>query len=518
MEIEYKRVIYNIKGKPSPKTMLISIPMYMYRIKTKKYEYGLDFFQRAFLKFKFRPDVDNTTIAACLGLNEDLINQVQDVLAFSGYLTHDGIITDKGREMRNDSIIIDEKKEEIGYVFKFVNEDKCLPYYIDRKMLGESPNYNTSNDGKLYISVGTKGDGEDRTIPVFPLNFIIGHKRNLPPPNVQTIIDLISKTAKKKRRGINPISNTDEIEKSLAVSFIPENAEPDLVRVCTCVYLPQREDGLYEPEWQVKDPFFEEDNSIQLKFYLQSFGNDDFKKEIDERFGDAKTLDAKNFSEFSKLIDENVERIKEEDYDPGFDLLDKELQKSLYSIIKNKFILQQKNYNDDDTIKQFISSCQMAFETIFRTDQQDRKYVYDIMKKEYSTPYGENSQPYRKKRRDALNDLIRNRIIVMSNPNKLISLAKVEPYYANSLRQYIYIWLLTYRYDNRSILFKLIDGKVINQLFDIADLRNEKQHGRTESENKNHAVTKENVENDYSFVNRFINQYIKLNYDQQKKK
>lgn len=517
MEIEYKRVIYNIKNQPSPKTVLVTIPMYMYRIKTTKLEYGLDFFQKAVLKLKYRSDVDNTTIARYLCLEEDLINEIQQALASSGYLTDDGLITERGREMCKNSIIVDDKKEELGYVFKFVNEDRCFPYYVNREMLGESPNYNISKDGNLYISVGTKGDGEDRTVTVYPLNSILKDRRNMPPPNAQTIIDLIIKTAKKKERDINDISSENTLMNSLTISFIPNNADPDLVGVCTCVYLPQREDGLYEPEWQVLDPFIENENSVQLKFYLQSSGDEDFKKKLDECFDNAKTLDGKNFTEFSKLLEENVERIKEDDLDLRIKQQDKELQKSLNTVIRSIYILRLTNYTDNDSGQLFYSSCQKALETIFLVDQEKRKNAYSNMKNDYSTPPNGNSQSYKRKRKEALNELIRNRIIVISNYRRLISLSKVEPIYAISLKQYIYICLLTYYYDNSSILFKLIKKeKIIDQLFDIAVVRNMKNHGSTDKKKINIPITKEEVEKVYSFLRDFINQYIKYNYEKKK--
>ena len=53
---------------PSAKAFLVSFPMYMYRMQTKKFAYGLDFFQRCVLKFKAKPGVTNSQIAAFLGL------------------------------------------------------------------------------------------------------------------------------------------------------------------------------------------------------------------------------------------------------------------------------------------------------------------------------------------------------------------------------------------------------------------------------------------------------------------
>ena len=133
MAQEYSRIIYNVRS-PGPKAFPISIPMYMYRIKTKKFRYGLDFFQKAVLRFRAKPGIENYQIGACLGLDESLIAEIQGVLSSSGYLTADGLLTPQGVDMLNnlDTLIIDKEHDEIGYVFQFVDRDDYLPYYVRR--------------------------------------------------------------------------------------------------------------------------------------------------------------------------------------------------------------------------------------------------------------------------------------------------------------------------------------------------------------------------------------------------
>ena len=107
-----------------------------------------------------------------------------------------------------------------------------------------------------------------------------------------------------------------------------------------------------------------------------------------------------------------------------------------------------------------------------------------------------------------MKELTRNKLITMTDPERLIRLSKkVEPSRANSLKQYIYNLILTYNYDNKSPLFKLIDGH-IEELYDIAELRNTKGHGQTESEGSVSMVTKEVAEKTYSFLQNFINTYM----------
>ena len=130
------------------------------------------------------------------------------------------------------------------------------------------------------------------------------------------------------------------------------------------------------------------------------------------------------------------------------------------------------------------------------------------MKTDYSTPLNGDKNTYCNKRRNALKDLIRNRQVTMTSPNRLLSLAKyVEPNRANSLKQYIYNLMLTYYYDDKSPLFGLVNGK-LDKLFDIADLRNEKGHGQTEASGEVSMITEAAAESCYSFIKEFFNKYM----------
>lgn len=500
MATEYNRIIYNVK-RPSPKALLVSFPMYMFRLKTRKFEYGVDFFQKAVLMFKSRPGISNSTIAACLGLEEDLVNEVQGVLAYSGYLSPDGLLTPHGLEMRNnlDTIVVDKNKEELGYIFQFVDRDDYYPFYI--KNLGEEPNLNS----KQEIIDGTKGDGKDRTRVPFPLDFISDKKRNLPFPNERVIFDIISKSGKE---GVfSEKLSVAELGRELSLSFVPEKPEPIIVQVCTYIYLPQKDDETYEPEWQVLDPFGNGNNS-RLKFYLESFKDSTFKKEIARQFEGAETIEGKSFAEYTKFIEKQVEFIKEEDFGIEFGGLDSNLQQFLNSVIRNLFTLRQYKYHDFDSGDQFIISCQRALETVFLIDSERRSEYYDQMKTDYSTPLNGDKNTYCNKRRNALKDLLRNRLITMASPNRLLFLAKyVEPNRANSLKQYIYNLILTYYFDDKSPLFGLVNGK-LDKLFDIADLRNEKGHGQTETSGEVSMITEAAAESCYSFIKEFFNKYM----------
>lgn len=501
---ESNRIIFNFYGlrRPSPKSILVSIPMNMYRIKTYQFEYGLDFFQRAVLMLKANPNVTNDMIAMSLGLDIELVKRIVGELQYNKYIDFNGLLTQDGRNKRNDidGLVINPEKDQLGYVLQFVDREGYYPYYITN--LGEEPNM--ADNAKIIV--GTKGDGQDIAKKPFDLSFINKDKRVLPFPNERVLLDLIIKTSHKEDLfGSKKIS---DIRDSLSISYFQDNPEPIPVTVCSYIYLPKREeDDSYEPEWQILDPFGNGDSS-QLKFYLESFNSPELKREIDKRFGDAKTLASKNFGDYSAFLMNELQRMRDNDFGVDIQRLDRNLQQSLDSAIKNMFIFRQYKYHDFDSGDMFIISTQRALETLFLLDAEKRCDIYEQMKADFSTPgFGDRDEYYRK-RRSLLKDVIRNKLITMSNPERLIRLSKkVEPSYANSLKQYIYNLVLTYNYDNKSPLLKLIDGH-IDELFDIAELRNSRGHGQTESEGPVAMVTKDVAEKTYSFLQNFINTYM----------
>lgn len=507
MATESDRIIFNVIKAPSPKSILVSFPMNMFRIKTCQFEYGLDFFQRAVLLLKANPNVSDEKIATSLGLDIELVKRIVRELQFNNLIDFNGFLTKAGWEKRNDidGLVVNPEKEQVGYVLQFVDREGYYPYYITN--LGEEPNL----DEKNRIIVGTKADGSDRSKEPFDLSFVNRGKRILPYPNERVLLDLITKTSRKEDLFGN--KSVKELRESLSISYLQDTPDPIPVTVCSYIYLPMREeDGLYEPEWQILDPFGNGDSS-QLKFYLESFNSQELKQEILKRFGDAETVGKRSFGDYAASILNEVQRMKDCDFDIEYKKLDKNLQQYLDSAIKHMFIFRQYKYRDFDSSDMFVISVQRALETLFRIDAQNRPVVYEQMKDDFGNPEGGNRDEfyeYYQKRRQLLKDLTNNRLIIMTEPGRLIGLAKnVDPKRANSLKHYIYNLVLTYNYDNNSPLFKLINGH-IEQLFDIADLRNNSSHGQAESEGSVEMLTEEDAENIYSFIQKFINSYMNI--------
>ena len=504
MVVESNRIILNVIKAPSPKSILVSFPMNMYRIKTFQFEYGLDFFQRVVLLLKANPKVSNEMIASCLGLDNELVERIVGELQYNNFIDYNGFLTQAGRDKRNDidGLVVNPEKEQVGYVLQFVDREGYYPYYITN--LGEEPNL----DEKNKIIVGTKADGTDRSKEPFDLSFINKRKRILRYPNERVLLDLIMKTSRKEDLFGN--KSVKEIQDSLSISYLPDPPDPIPVTVCSYIYLPMREDdNLYEPEWQILDPFGKGDSS-QLKFYLESFNSPELKKEIEKRFGDAETLASKNFRDYSVFLMNELQHMRENDFDVNFNKLDRNLQQYLDSAIKNMFIFRRYEYHDSDSSDMFIISTQRALETLFLLDAEKRTDIYKQMMADFSTPDHGDRDEYYKKRRSFLKEFTRNKLITMSDPERLIRLSKkVEPSFANSLKHYIYNLVLTYKYDNKSPLFKLIDGH-IEELYDIAELRNTKGHGQTENKGREIMITKEEAENTYAFLQNFINSYMNV--------
>ena len=399
-----------------------------------------------------------------------------------------------------DTLIIDKEHDEIGYVFQFVDRDDYLPYYVRR--LGESPNLSSKGE----IVVGTKGDGQDRTINPTPMTFIEDAKINLPFPGERVIFDLIGKSSTNNAE-TGRISAA-ELGRRLSVNFLHERPEPILVNVCSYIYLPQKDDDTFDPEWQVLDPFSDKaEPNAKLKFYIESFKDPSFRKTINKYFGDAETIEKRNFNDYARFIEKQVDNIIENDFGVEFKAMDNNIQQYLRSVVKSLFTYRQYKYADSDSRDLFVISCQKALETVFLLDKEQRAYNYTLMETEYSSPTKSESDSYFKKRKAALVDLMRGRIITTPVKDKLMSVTRVEPNRANSLKQYIYVFFLTYFFDNHSPLYNLIQGKV-EKCFEIADMRNESGHGQTEDSSRISNLGEDAAENTFTFIKDFFNEYM----------
>ena len=478
---------------------MVSIPLYMYRVETNEFEHGLNFFQKVVLKFKAKPGIKNETIALLIGLDDKLIAMVSAELQGKGLLSEHGSLSEKGREKLNEveGLVVNSGKRRIGYVFKYLNQDKLYPYFIQKV---EPADILEDKGQHPKIVTGTKGDGEDFTELPFFIDDLILKKQTFNKPSEREVLQLIQNTNRKGEQKQEDEEKKNKLSKQLSIRFLKD--QPEIVWVCTYIYLKENEEGYFDPEWRIADPFGYGD-SISLKFYISKLGNENLNKSIIGRFSDAKTLEGKTLSDFYEIMNKRIEERLLSDFSIGTKTLDINLQTYIESVIKNIILLEQQNYNDLDASLSFSLNIQNALENIFKQDREQRISFYERV-------YSEQDSDFEKKKRSLIG-IYRQRLFSSNTlvPQPIINVCKGSLARGNSLLSYLASFILTFNYDNKSILFKLLKNRV-EPIIEIAQLRNEKGHGQTASEKELRPLSKEDVLKHYDFFKSLINDYSNL--------
>lgn len=478
---------------------MVSIPLYMYRVETNEFEHGLNFFQKVVLKFKAKPNIKSETIAQLTGLDDKLIAMVSAELQGKGLLSEHGSLSDKGREKLNEveGIVVNSGKRRISYVFKYLNQDKLYPYFIQKV---EPADILEDKGQHPKIVTGTKGDGEDYTELPFFIDDLVIKKQTFNKPTEREVLQLIQNTNRKGEQKQEDEEKNNKLSKQLSIRFLKD--QPEIVWVCTYIYLKENEEGYFDPEWKIADPFGFGD-SISLKYYVSKLGSENLNKSIIGRFSDAKTIEGKTLSDFYEIINKRIEEKLLSDFSIGTKTLDINLQTYIESVIKNIILLEQQNYNDLDASLSFSLNIQNALENIFKQDREQRNSSYEIV-------YSDLDKDFEKKKRSLIG-IYRQKLFSGSTlvPQPIINVCKGSLARGNSLLSYVASFILTYNYDNKSILFKLLNNR-IDQIIEIAQLRNEKGHGQTASEKELRPFSKTEVLKHYEFFKSLINEYSNL--------
>lgn len=501
MAIEYSNIYFQIKGRPSPKCMMVAIPLYMYRIETNEFEHGLNFFQKLVLKFKAKPGMKEETISEYTGLDPKLIRIVSSELHYKGLVNEHGSLNERGKEKlwEVEGLVVNSGKRKMGYAFKLINQDKLYPYYINQVFPADLIEDTKGQHPKIVT--GTKGDGEDYTDLPFFLDEAFKSMENVSRPSEREVFQLIQNT---NRKGIQYEEDETKIEKlsgQLSIRFL--NDQPEIVWACTYVYLPHKEDDTYEPDWRILDPFGFGDN-VALKFYINNPANKNLVDSIQRRFADAKTLGGKILSDYQDQLNKLIEERLLSDFSLGFNSLDKNLQMYLEAVIKNLILIENYNYNELDASVSFSLNLQNALENILKQDKEKRKIFYDFV-------YANLDNDINKKR-NGLISIYRQRLFSsdITVPQSLLNVSKGSLSRSTSLLAYLVSFILTYNYDNKSILFKILKDRI--ELFiEVAQLRNEKGHGQISSEKALKSLSKEEVHKFYDFIKLFLNDYMQHN-------
>lgn len=498
MAIESNKTIFMGLSKPSDKCLLVAIPMNMYRIQTNKFTSGLNYFQKAVLKFKYMPQMTNSKISQLLHLDEHLINLIVDQLEAKELITSTGFLTRKGEEMRNnaDGFIVNDSQRQIGYVFSYDDGNEFFPYYQKNICFAEI----TSNELTYSTEKGI------RTVEL-PLNVIDGNIAFGMPPTENLVLQIIKNSAYREMEGDNDVE--DISEELFQIKFIPNN-EPEQVMVCTYVYLPQLEDGSgYDDDWLVYDPFGK-GNNYELKLYLEQEckRNKQLATAFFNTFKDVVTENNRKFDESAKWFDEQVSnRISLIFDDRKYSKMDSHIQLAIHDVVEYYMRMERNDFKfiRHDQQQMFFLNMQAALESILIQDQSDREETYadlDINYGEYGT---------QEDRRECLKAVYRKKILSETTmvPAVLFK-SKTGSWKGRSLLDYLmkFIMSLSCEPDLNSCKVIKVFKNRIDTIVGISQMRNHVGHGATEANERNTTFGKNDAIEYFTFMTELITDYI----------
>ena len=498
--------ILNISHRPNRTAVLLAIPMYMYRIETKRIEYGINFFQKAVLMFKTKPGIEDSTIANCLGLDEKLVNIISEQLVTKKLINSDGRLTDRGREMKNDidGLIVDETQKSIGYVFQHFNDDGLYSFYVNNIRKA------TVINGDICTGLkGEAGEEDYYSTPILAEKLLENQVTN-PAPTEREIISLIKRSNKHASTNVE-VELLDLDTKRFGISFIPNN-HPSIVWICTYAFVPRIKDDIFKSEWQIQDPFGFQNNA-ELKLYVESLLSDGLIDDFTVKFKDLKTENDQTIDSFQEMMDRLVDQEMEKTFEVGYHKLDKNLLKYLKAILKNFLLL--KRTIEIDACSSFIGNIQNALETIFKLDfersESTYRKVHNSLKHEFRLN-GKRSDFYlAQDRYDYIEELFYTGGLKadVETERKMKDLSQKfdNLNQAKSLKHYLIKFLFGHKFDENNPLFDIIKEKV-GIIYKIANLRNIGSHGRTSNESQIQLLSNEDINLYFKEITSIINNYI----------
>lgn len=491
MDPQFDNIIFNYPKCPSNKKWLVGIPMYMFRVQTRDFMMGLNFFQKAILKFKSRAGFPDEKIAEYLGIDIKLVLAIENELVMEKLLNGDGTLSEKGKteKAHMNGLIVDDSKKKIGYIFQYLNEDKYYPFYIDDF---RTPDRTTHPKPKL---LGQKGDGYEMDVEY--AEEILESAESFYIPSEKKVLELIKNTGDKAlqeefgRRGL---------AHSLAVKYLDES--PLMTWVVTYMYFESKEDNTFSSDWKVVDPFDEEsEDSQSLKLYLEELAPELVKK-FEERFGDVETIEKRKFNEYKEEKEKNVERVLMKDFGILPSSFDKKLERYIRAIIAYRNEQAYEAYLDEDLAVAYALNLQKVFENIIKKERRRKPELYSKVVVVYEC--FEDEVDNTKKKQKQLKDIFKT-VYNAKVPNALWNAAHEGLDHPKSLKSYLVLFLLNGEYQDT--LYALFI-KNIETILRIANLRNERSHGQIDEERGDNALKKEEVEEFYEFLKSFIAGYI----------
>ena len=494
---------------PSDKCLLVAIPMDMYRVQTNKFVSGLNFFQKAVLKFKYKPHITNSEIAHLLHLEEHLVNIIVDQLESQGLVTSTGYLTPKGEAQRNDSssLIVEDEKKQVGYVFTYQNGAAFYPFY------SPTVNYADISQDELIIST-------ENGIRVIETPFIVGnhkgHRSNA--PSEKEILQLIKHTSH-----LNLESEDIKDESLFQIKLIP-NDKPEEVYLCTYIYLPKIDDNdTYRDDWLVQDPFGN-GNSFELKSYLdlETKHNKALANIIFSTFKDVETENNRKYAESVNWFEEKVsERISILFGTDNFNKISKTIRQYVDAVIRGYMRMELSNFSKItfDQVQTFFMNMQTAIEKILLQDQNERCDIYAILNENFGDKaYKDIDKTYRdsvakEERREILRKVFKKQILTNTTfvPTMLYNV-KTQSWKGRSLLDYLMKFIMTISIVedyNECPIYGVFRNR-IDSIIKISGCRNSTSHASDENNNILDDISSDNVNHYFEFFKNFMSDYINI--------
>lgn len=371
MEFSSNKIIYN-QIKPTEKSFLVGIPMYMYRVQSQGFSSELNFFQNLVLKFKRQPDTSCGDISNMTGLDIKLLERVETELKKKNLLSEYGSITSGGIELLDNkrSIIIEQDTQSIGYVFQYLTQTNYYPYYIPSIHEAEA-----INEEATVIAIDVENDSS--TEKLYHLNLKNRQIEGNAPSDVE-ISHLIENT-KHNKDDVDEGDSLEGLSNLLSIRFVP-NSKPIPVLVCAYVYLPlvNEEEGIYSTEWKVTNPFAEGD-SEELEIYLKSLNMPSLKKKIVNEFREADTDINRKYAEVDELFELETNNEIKDLFGANYDSLDEILRELVKNTIR--CYVRLKYVVSFDYQGPLYIEMQKTIEAILEKDFSTRSSDYNTLKR-----------------------------------------------------------------------------------------------------------------------------------------
>ena len=384
MERRSNTYIFNIKKRPSKYSFLLAIPYYMYRIQTRKFTDGLNFFQRAILKFMAKPGVSAEAIASIMDIDIRLVNLVVKQLKEKKCIDENGLLTKEGLDYRNSSmgIVIDDSEKRIGYIFQMLDKDDYYPFYVNNINVVQSYVDYDNNIGIIF-------EAEERERDFKSHIFILDIKQNseIHNPSDLQILQLMENGCKANSFLKEALPLSYRKCDRLKIEFLPDEI-PENVFVCTYVYLQSLGNNYFDKEWKVLDPFREDEDSPGLKFYLQSLNNHSFNNQVVECFKNALTQNHASWSDSENEMAIKAEELLSNDFSQVPSIpVDSNDQFNNFTKIVVEYIVknQASGFNRGDISHMIITYTQRLVELVFTIDSKERHSLYNSIDKAWFT-------------------------------------------------------------------------------------------------------------------------------------